>query len=93
VSLVERDGALEEADRCGCALVGKHFGVGQAGAVVDRDVDELPDDGVGGARGDDGTGLGGLADRVSALDGRLVLESPPGGGTRLYARLPVGSQD
>jgi GAF domain-containing protein len=54
---------------------------------------EICDDGVGGARGDDGTGLGGLADRVSALDGRLVLESPPGGGTRLYARLPVASQD
>jgi signal transduction histidine kinase len=54
---------------------------------------ELCDDGVGGARGDDGTGLGGLADRVSALDGRLVLESPPGGGTRLYARLPVAGQD
>jgi GAF domain-containing protein len=54
---------------------------------------EICDDGVGGARGGDGTGLGGLADRVSALDGRLVLESPPGGGTRLYARFPVASQD
>jgi signal transduction histidine kinase len=54
---------------------------------------EVCDDGVGGARGGEGTGLGGLADRVSALDGRLVLESPPGGGTRLYALLPLPSQD
>jgi signal transduction histidine kinase len=54
---------------------------------------EICDDGVGGARGGDGTGLGGLADRVSALDGRLVLESPPDGGTRLYALLPLPGQD
>jgi signal transduction histidine kinase/putative methionine-R-sulfoxide reductase with GAF domain len=50
---------------------------------------EVRDDGVGGARGGHGTGLGGLEDRVSALDGRLVLESPPGGGTRVCALLPV----
>ncbi len=39
---------------------------------------EVRDDGVGGARAGDNTGLGGLEDRVSALDGRLVLDSPPG---------------
>ena len=50
---------------------------------------EVSDDGVGGARGDHGTGLGGLEDRVSALDGRLVIESPPGGGTRVCVLLPV----
>jgi signal transduction histidine kinase len=50
---------------------------------------EVGDDGVGGARGGHGTGLGGLEDRVSALDGRLVLESPPSGGTRVCALLPV----
>ncbi len=47
------------------------------------------DDGVGGARGGHGTGWGGLEDRVSALDGRLVVESPAGGGTWVCARLPV----
>jgi signal transduction histidine kinase len=52
---------------------------------------EVRDDGVGGARSDHGTGLGGLEDRVSALDGRLVLESPPSGGTRVCALLPVPS--
>jgi signal transduction histidine kinase len=50
---------------------------------------EVRDDGVGGARGGEGTGLGGLADRVSALAGRLEVESPPGGGTRVCALLPV----
>ena len=28
-----------------------------------------------------GTGLRGLADRLAALDGRLEVHSPPGGGT------------
>jgi GAF domain-containing protein len=50
---------------------------------------EVRDDGVGGARGGHGTGLGGLEDRVSAVGGRLVLESPLGGGTRVCALLPV----
>jgi signal transduction histidine kinase len=53
---------------------------------------EVRDDGVGGAGGDQTTGLGGLEDRVSALGGRLVLESPPGGGTRLFVSLPVSAQ-
>jgi signal transduction histidine kinase len=50
---------------------------------------EIRDDGVGGARAGDSTGLGGLEDRVSALDGRLMLESPPGQGTRVCALLPL----
>jgi signal transduction histidine kinase len=50
---------------------------------------EVCDNGIGGARGDYTTGLGGLEDRVSALGGRLVLESPPGVGTRVCAQLPV----
>jgi GAF domain-containing protein len=50
---------------------------------------EVCDDGVGGARADHTSGLGGLEDRVSALGGRLVLDSPPGAGTRLCALLPV----
>jgi signal transduction histidine kinase len=53
---------------------------------------EVSDDGVGGARGGQGSGLEGLEDRVSALDGHLELESPPGGGTRVRALLPVSDQ-
>jgi signal transduction histidine kinase len=45
------------------------------------------DDGVGGAR-PDGSGLVGLGDRLAALDGRLRVESPPGGGTLVAADIP-----
>jgi PAS domain S-box-containing protein len=50
---------------------------------------EVDDDGCGGADLTKGTGLRGLADRVEALDGRLVIESPPGGGTRVRAEIPT----
>ena len=49
---------------------------------------EVRDDGDGGADPGAGSGLRGLADRVSALDGRLTIDSPPGGGTVLRAELP-----
>jgi signal transduction histidine kinase len=53
---------------------------------------EVRDDGIGGAKEDGaGSGLRGLADRVGALDGRLIVESPPGSGTRLRAEIPCGS--
>ena len=35
-----------------------------------------------------GSGLGGLADRAAAVGGALSVESPPGGGTRVIARIP-----
>jgi signal transduction histidine kinase len=50
---------------------------------------EIVDDGCGGADAESGTGLRGLADRVDALDGELEVDSPPGGGTRVTARLPL----
>jgi signal transduction histidine kinase len=71
----------------------KHAGAAGAGVMARVEAGnlrvEVSDDGVGGARGDHGTGLGGLEDRVSALDGRLVVDSPAGGGTRVCALLPV----
>jgi signal transduction histidine kinase len=51
---------------------------------------DIVDDGVGGARVD-GAGLSGLADRVEALEGRLTVTSPTGGGTRIAAELPCES--
>jgi signal transduction histidine kinase len=48
------------------------------------------DDGQGGAEPLRGTGLLGLADRMRAHRGHLRVDSPPGGGTRLEARLPCG---
>jgi signal transduction histidine kinase len=50
---------------------------------------EVADDGVGGADPGRGSGLRGLADRLGALDGSLVLDSPPGSGTTLRAEIPV----
>jgi signal transduction histidine kinase len=51
---------------------------------------EVGDDGVGGAAPTPhGTGLAGLADRIAALDGELVITSPPGGGTTLRAAVPI----
>jgi signal transduction histidine kinase len=49
---------------------------------------DVRDDGVGGAR-TDGTGLLGLADRLSVLEGQLRVESPAGGGTLVVAEIPV----
>ena len=50
---------------------------------------EVVDDGVGGADERGGSGLRGLADRVEALGGRLVVSSPVGAGTAVRAELPV----
>jgi signal transduction histidine kinase len=49
---------------------------------------EVADDGVGGADRERGSGLRGLDDRLAALGGRLRIDSPPLGGTRLRAELP-----
>jgi signal transduction histidine kinase len=51
---------------------------------------EVADDGVGGADKTGGSGLRGLADRVGALGGRLDVDSPPGCGTTVRARIPYG---
>jgi signal transduction histidine kinase len=48
----------------------------------------VADDGVGGADPSRSSGLRGLRDRVEALGGTLVVESPAGGGTRVLAELP-----
>jgi signal transduction histidine kinase len=45
------------------------------------------DDGRGAAQESAGTGLAGLADRVTAVGGTLRVDSPPGEGTRLEAAI------
>jgi signal transduction histidine kinase len=49
---------------------------------------EVHDDGRGGADPAGGTGLTGLADRVAAVDGRMLLSSPAGGPTLLRVEIP-----
>jgi signal transduction histidine kinase len=48
----------------------------------------VTDDGRGGARSVPGGGLCGLADRVRAVDGRVDIDSPPGGPTTVTVELP-----
>jgi signal transduction histidine kinase len=50
---------------------------------------EVVDDGAGGAAARPGSGLEGLLDRLEAIGGRLEIDSPPGGGTRVRARMPA----
>jgi PAS domain S-box-containing protein len=73
--------------------IAKHAGAGEATVRVapagDRLVVEVTDDGRGGAEAHEGRGLAGLADRVAALDGDFHVASPPAGGTRLVAELPL----
>jgi signal transduction histidine kinase len=52
---------------------------------------EVRDDGSGGARRTPGCGLEGLGQRVEALDGSFVIDSPTGGPTSLRAELPCAS--
>ena len=49
----------------------------------------VADDGVGGADPGGGTGLRGLQDRVAAIGGSLVVESPIGGGTQVIGGDPA----
>jgi signal transduction histidine kinase len=74
--------------------VAKYAGASRATVAVRREagdaVAEVVDDGAGGADAAGGSGLQGLSDRVAALDGQLELESPPGEGTRVRARIPCG---
>ncbi|GAA2566676.1 MULTISPECIES: sensor histidine kinase [Streptomyces] len=49
---------------------------------------QVVDNGVGGADPSLGSGLAGLAERLDAVDGILVVDSPAGGPTRVTAELP-----
>jgi PAS domain S-box-containing protein len=75
------------------ANASKHAGASCArvrvAAAVDTISIDVVDDGCGGASTTAGGGLEGLAERVSALGGALVVVSPEGEGTRLRADLPV----
>ncbi|MEU9666773.1 sensor domain-containing protein [Streptomyces bobili] len=72
--------------------VSKHSGAQSASVdvwrVEDRLLIQVRDDGRGGARLDGGTGMRGLADRLGAVDGLFVVDSPVGGPTTVTAELP-----
>ncbi|MBN1529598.1 MAG: GAF domain-containing protein [Thermoleophilaceae bacterium] len=74
------------AKHAGCERVEVAVGVEDGWTVI-----TVADDGVGGADAAAGSGLRGLADRVSALGGELEIDSPPGAGTTLRARLAAAA--
>jgi signal transduction histidine kinase len=73
----------------------KHSGATRVAITADRRngrlVVAVEDDGRGGAAAGNGSGLRGLADRVEAHGGRLRIETPHGGGTRVVGELPCAS--
>ncbi|MFJ7208166.1 sensor histidine kinase [Streptomyces sp. NPDC098789] len=72
--------------------ISKHARAGVASVDVwksgDRLLIQVADDGCGGASTAAGGGLAGLAERLDAVDGVLVVDSPVGGGTTVTAELP-----
>ncbi len=72
--------------------VSKHSGARSAAVDVwradDRLLVQVWDDGRGGAGRGGGSGLAGLAERLGAVDGLFLVESPPGGPTTVTAELP-----
>jgi signal transduction histidine kinase len=54
---------------------------------------DVSDDGVGGVDVGAGSGLRGLQDRLAAVDGEMDIDSPPGAGTRLRARIPTDTEE
>ena len=73
--------------------VAKYARASQVAVAVEEIGDRLTirvvDDGIGGANPADGSGLRGLTDRIEALGGNLHVDSPPGGGTRVTAEVPL----
>src|SRR3954469_10032936 len=72
--------------------VSRYAHASSARVDVARDGEEIvvlvADDGVGGVDLDAGSGLLGLQDRLATVGGTLSIDSPPGAGTRLLARIP-----
>ena len=72
------------AKHAGSDRIEVRVAIGEGHATV-----EVRDNGSGGVDPARGSGLSGLADRVSALGGTLEIESPVGGGTTIRARIPA----
>ncbi|MFE2239144.1 sensor histidine kinase [Streptomyces virginiae] len=72
--------------------ISKHAGARSASVDVwksgGRLLLQVADDGRGGAAVSGGSGLARLAERLDAVDGVLVVDSPEGGGTTATAELP-----
>jgi signal transduction histidine kinase len=97
VSIAERPSPAIESIAYFCAAellanVAKHSGADRATISVSdhggRLLMTVSDDGAGEARAVSGGGLAGLLERVQTVDGRLGIDSPPGGPTIITIELP-----
>jgi signal transduction histidine kinase len=70
----------------------RHAQASRVAVAVEQETDTVRmvvrDDGVGGARVGSGSGLTGIADRVSAIGGTLDIDSEEGAGTVIKVVLP-----
>ncbi|HET6171788.1 MAG TPA: histidine kinase [Gaiellales bacterium] len=77
------------------ANVVKHARASRVEVLLARDPGTLrvavTDDGAGGARATQDSGLAGLHDRLEALDAKLAIASEPGVGTIISAEIPCAS--
>lgn len=95
----EAESALYRVIQEALTNVVKHAQASRVSVVVTERGEQLTviveDDGrgfeVSQDRSSGGFGLVGMKERLSALGGKLDIESSPGGGTTLYARIPVES--
>ncbi len=76
--------------------VSKHSHAQHAWVTVRGDKSQLridvSDDGLGGVDPMIGTGIDGLHDRISSIDGLLSLHSPLGGGTTVLVEIPLARE-
>ncbi|MEU8779199.1 sensor domain-containing protein [Streptomyces sp. NPDC048606] len=98
VDVAERPDAVIERVAYFCVAelltnISKHSGATRASVHAQLTAGRLRlrvhDDGVGGARIGAGTGLAGLRERLTAVDGTLTLDSPPAGPTTALIELPA----
>ncbi len=86
-------GDIEAVVREGLTNVSKHAQAGQVTLHVRADEQhlsvEVVDDGIGIGSVERRSGLDNLRRRAEDLDGALVIDSPPTGGTRLQWRIPT----
>jgi len=81
--------ALTNAAKHGeASVVEVHVEIADSALLV-----RVRDDGVGGAVLARRSGLVGVKDRVEALGGRILVESPPGAGTSIQVELPLDVGD
>jgi signal transduction histidine kinase len=78
------------------ANVSRHSGASHASVRIHGNAEELrivvEDNGSGGAEVGKGSGLTGLHDRLAMVDGRLEIDSPPGGPTVVTVAVPPGTE-